>query len=67
MVSVMLYPCILCVALLIYLFILCVACLNFDKYGMCCSLLYQFNSVLQSHIMQGIVTNLSSFFPCAHP
>ena len=27
MVSVMLYPCILCVALLVYLFVLCVACL----------------------------------------
>ena len=26
-VSVMLYPCILCVALLVYLFVLCVACL----------------------------------------
>ena len=28
MVSVMLYPCIVCVALLIYLFIMCVACLT---------------------------------------
>ena len=28
MVSVMLYPCILCVALLIYLFLLCVVCLT---------------------------------------
>ena len=28
MVSVMLYPCILCVALLVYLFVLCVACLT---------------------------------------
>ena len=28
MVSVMLYPCILCVALLVYLFVLCVACLR---------------------------------------
>ena len=27
MVSVMLYPCILCVALLVYLFVLCVTCL----------------------------------------
>ena len=27
-VSVMLYPCILCVALLVYLFVLCVACLT---------------------------------------
>ena len=27
--SVMLYPCILCVALLVYLFVLCVACLQF--------------------------------------
>ena len=26
MVSVMLYPCILCVALLVYLFVLCVGC-----------------------------------------
>ena len=26
--SVMLYPCILCVALLVYLFVLCVACLT---------------------------------------
>ena len=28
MVSVMLYPCILCVALLVYLFVLCVTCLT---------------------------------------
>ena len=28
MVSVMLYPCILCVALLMYVFVLCVACLT---------------------------------------
>ena len=28
MVSVMLYPCILCVALLVYLFVSCVACLT---------------------------------------
>ena len=28
MVSVMLYPCILCVTLLVYLFVLCVACLT---------------------------------------
>ena len=28
MVSVMLYPCILCVSLLVYLFVLCVACLT---------------------------------------
>ena len=28
MLSVMLYPCILCVALLMYLFVLCVACLT---------------------------------------
>ena len=28
MVSVMLYPCIVCVALLVYLFVLCVACLT---------------------------------------
>ena len=28
MVSVMLYPCILCVALLVYLFVMCVACLT---------------------------------------
>ena len=28
MVSVMLYPCILCVALLVYMFVLCVACLT---------------------------------------
>ena len=28
MVSVMLYPCILCVALLVYLFVFCVACLT---------------------------------------
>ena len=28
MVSVTLYPCILCVALLVYLFVLCVACLT---------------------------------------
>ena len=28
MVSVMLYPCILCVYLLVYLFVLCVACLT---------------------------------------
>ena len=28
MVSVMLYPCILCVALLVYLFVLCVVCLT---------------------------------------
>ena len=28
MVIVMLYPCILCVALLVYLFVLCVACLT---------------------------------------
>ena len=28
MVSVMLYPCMLCVALLVYLFVLCVACLT---------------------------------------
>ena len=28
MVSVMLYPCILCIALLVYLFVLCVVCLT---------------------------------------
>ena len=28
MVSVMLYPCTLCIALLVYLFVLCVACLT---------------------------------------
>ena len=28
MVSVMLYPCIVCVTLLVYLFVLCVACLT---------------------------------------
>ena len=28
MVSVMLYPCILCVSLLVHLFVLCVACLT---------------------------------------
>ena len=28
MVSVMLYPCILCVDLVVYLFVLCVACLT---------------------------------------
>ena len=28
MVSVMLYPCILCITLLVYLFVLCVACLT---------------------------------------
>ena len=28
MVSVMVYPCMLCVALLVYLFVLCVACLT---------------------------------------
>ena len=32
MVSVMLYPCILCVALLMYLFVLCVACLRIVCY-----------------------------------
>ena len=31
MVSVMLYPCILCVALLMYLFFLCVVCCVFDS------------------------------------
>ena len=33
MVSVMLYPCILCVALLVYLSVLCVACLTVFSVG----------------------------------
>ena len=38
MVSVMLYPCILCVTLLVYLFVLCVACLtkcSFHRFRLC--------------------------------
>ena len=35
MVSVMLYPCILCVALLMYLFVLCVACLCSKQFAIC--------------------------------
>ena len=38
MVSVMLYPCILCVSLLVYLFVLCVACLTvFVNCLACCA------------------------------
>ena len=35
MVSVMLYPCILCVALLVYLFVLCVANCLVKQFAMC--------------------------------
>ena len=41
--------------------------LTFDKYEMCCSLLYQFNSVFTKPHSEDIVTNPSSFFPCNHP
>ena len=36
--------------------------LTFDKYEICCSLLYQFNSVLQSHILKRLLLTLF-FFP----
>ena len=36
--------------------------LTFDKYEMCCSLLYQFNSVFPKPHSEEIVTNPSSFF-----
>ena len=36
--------------------------LTFDKYEMCCSLLYQFNSVSTKPHPEEIVTNPSSFF-----
>ena len=36
--------------------------LTFDKYEMCCSLLYQFNSVSTKPHHEEIVTNPSSFF-----
>ena len=38
--------------------------LTFDKYEMCCSLLYQFNSVFTKPHSEEIVTNPSYFFPC---
>ena len=37
--------------------------LTFDKYEMCCSLLYQFNGVFTKSHSEEIVTNPSSFFP----
>ena len=38
--------------------------LTFDEYEMCCSLLYQFNSVLQSHILKRLLlTPLFSMQP----
>ena len=40
--------------------------LTSDKYEMCCSLLYQFNSVFTKPHSEKIVTN-PSFFPCNHP
>ena len=36
--------------------------LTFDKYEMCCSLLYQFNSVFTKPHSEEIFTNPSSFF-----
>ena len=41
--------------------------LTFDKYEMCCSLLYQFNSVLLSHILKRLLLTPLLFFPCNHP
>ena len=41
--------------------------LTFDKYEMCCSLLYQFNSVLQSHILRRLLLTPLLYFPCSHP
>ena len=49
MVSVLLYPCVLCVALLMYLFVLCVACLTVFVNGL----------VKQFAICLGVVAILS--------
>ena len=41
--------------------------LTSDKYEMCCSLLYQVNSVLQNHIQKRLVLTPLLLFPCNHP